>query len=80
MAGRRLTAYDVSQRQACLGGKIELSGSSSALELAGKNVKGEFVYGDAGKLTGTATCAAGDEAQIAGTASNRDLNQVQPTT
>jgi Kef-type K+ transport system membrane component KefB len=66
--------YKLVPRSACFGGKIELTGSSSALELAGKNVKGKLVYADAGKLTGRATCAAGDEAQIVGTASNRDLN------
>src|SRR5215210_6525348 len=65
--------YKLVPRSACLGGKIELEGPASALEVAGKKVAGELAYGDAGKLTGTVTCAAGDEAEVAGTASNRDL-------
>ena len=60
-------------RSACLGGKIEFTGSSKALELEGQGVTGEFVYADAGKITGTATCASGDEAKVTGAASNRDI-------
>ena len=48
-------------------------GPSKALELEGKGVTGEFVYADAGKITGTATCASGDEAEVTGAASNRDI-------
>jgi Kef-type K+ transport system membrane component KefB len=66
--------YKLVPRSACLGGTIELAGAASALALTGKNVKGKVAYGDAGKLTGTVTCSAGDTAQLAGTASNRDLS------
>ena len=65
--------YKLVPRSACLGGKIEFTGSSKALELEGKGVTGEFVYADAGKITGTATCASGDEAEVTGAASNRDI-------
>ncbi len=65
--------YRLVPRSACLGGRIELHGSGRTLELEGKNVKGELVYGDAGKLTGSATCSAGDEAELAGSASNREI-------
>ena len=65
--------YKLVPRSACLGGKIELTGDAAALELAGKNVSGELVYGDAGKLTGSATCAGGDEAELVGAASNREI-------
>ena len=60
-------------RSACLGGKIELIGDGRALELEGKNVKGELIYGAAGKLTGSAICSTGDEAGLVGAASNRDI-------
>jgi Kef-type K+ transport system membrane component KefB len=65
--------YKLVPRSACLGGKIEFTGSSKALELEGKGVTGEFVYADAGKITGTAKCASGDEAEVTGAASNRDI-------
>jgi Kef-type K+ transport system membrane component KefB len=65
--------YKLVPRSACLGGKIELAGDGATLDLAGKNVKGELVYGDAGKLTGSATCAAGDQAEVVGAASNREI-------
>ena len=65
--------YKLVPRSACLGGKIELTGSSKALELEARGATGELVYGDAGKLTGTVTCAGGDEAELTGAASNRDI-------
>ncbi|MEA2133450.1 MAG: hypothetical protein QOC68_1359 [Solirubrobacteraceae bacterium] len=65
--------YKLVPRSTCLGGKIELAGDGAALDLAGKNVKGELVYGAAGKLTGSAICAAGDEAELVGAASNREI-------
>jgi len=66
--------YRLIPRSACLGGKIELQGSSRALELEGKGAKGELAYGDAGRITGSVTCADGNEAEVTGTAANRDLN------
>ena len=65
--------YKLVLRSACLGGKIELVGDGNAVEVEGKKVKGELVYGDAGKLIGTVTCSAGDEAELVGAASNRDM-------
>ena len=65
--------YKLVPRSACLGGKVELIGDGNALELEGKNVKGELIYGAAGKLTGSAVCSAGDEAGLVGAASNRDI-------
>ena len=65
--------YEFVPRSACLGGKGALEGHGKQVELkAAGGVSGELVYDD-GKIAGTATCADGREAEIAGTASNREL-------
>jgi len=65
--------YKLVPRSACLGGKVELVGDGNTLEVEGKSVHGEVEYGEAGKITGAVTCAPGDEAEVAGTASNQEL-------
>jgi Kef-type K+ transport system membrane component KefB len=65
--------YKLVPRSACLGGKIELTGTSKALELESKGAHGELTYGDAGKVAGTVTCAGGDEGEVTGAASLRDM-------
>ncbi len=65
--------YKFVPRSACLGGKGELTGPNSAVELeAAGGVHGELTYSE-GKVSGTVTCAVGEEAEVAGTATNRDL-------
>ena len=65
--------YKFVPRSACLGGKGELTGPNSAVELEAAGGVTASSRTREGKVSGTVTCAVGEEAEVAGTATNRDL-------
>ena len=65
--------YRLAPESACLGGRIEVEGEGSTVELVAKDrVAGELHYSD-GDITGEAKCGAGGVAEITGKAVDREL-------
>jgi Kef-type K+ transport system membrane component KefB len=69
--------YKSSPRSACLGGKFELEGGGSALELLVKGKRAGEVHYSKGAVTGTATCPRdGKEVTLKGQAVDRSITNL----